>query len=50
MEKSEDPDELQYYWIEWYNKAGTTVRRKFDEYVALNKESAILNSKVSGFF
>lgn len=47
LEKSEEPDELQYYWIEWYNKAGTTVRSKFDEYVALNKEAAILNSKVS---
>lgn len=45
LEKSENPEELKYYWIEWYNKAGTPVRQQFDQYVALNKEAAILNSK-----
>ena len=42
---SRDADELKYYWLEWYNKAGTPVREYFDKYVALNKESAVLNSK-----
>lgn len=44
--KSEDPQELQYYWTEWHDKAGTAVRQHFNEYVALNKEAALLNSKI----
>lgn len=44
--KSEDPDELKYYWEEWYNHAGTPVRKHFQKYVELNKEAAILNSKI----
>lgn len=45
LDSSNDPEELKYYWQEWYNKAGAPVRADFDKYVALNKEAAVLNSK-----
>lgn len=45
LSKSEDPEELKYYWTQWYDKAGTPVRSLFDKYVELNKEAAVLNSK-----
>lgn len=45
--KSEDPEELKYYWTEWHDKAGTAVRSLFDKYIELNKEAAVLNSKCS---
>lgn len=44
LDKSEDPEELKYYWEQWYNLAGKPVRKHFDKYVELNKEAAILNS------
>lgn len=43
--KSENPEELKYYWQQWYDKAGTPTRKNFDTYLRLNKEAAILNSK-----
>lgn len=46
--KSEDPEELKYYWTQWYDKAGTPVRSLFDKYVELNKEAAVLNSECIG--
>lgn len=45
MEQSEDPEELKYYWQEWYDKAGTPMRATFDEYVELKNEAARLNSE-----
>lgn len=45
LSKSEDPEELKYYWTQWYDMAGTPVRSLFDKYVELNKEAAVLNSK-----
>lgn len=41
---SNDPDELKYYWKEWYDAAGTPMRKSFHRYIELNRESAILNS------
>lgn len=46
--KSEDPEELKYYWTQWYNAAGTPTREHFDTYLRLNKEAAILNNYTSG--
>lgn len=43
--KSEDPEELEYYWTQWHDKAGTPVRSLFDKYIGLNKEAAVLNSR-----
>lgn len=48
LEKSTNEEELKYFWLEWYNKAGTPTRADFDKYVALNKEAALLNNFTSG--
>lgn len=42
---SRDPEELKYYWREFYDKAGTAVRSQFERYVELNTKAAKLNSK-----
>lgn len=42
---STDPEELEHYWVQWYNHAGKPTRRHFDKYIELKNESAILNSK-----
>lgn len=46
FEKSNNPDELQYYWEQWYNHAGAPTRKDFEKYIALKKESALLNSNL----
>lgn len=43
--KSEDPEELKYYWTQWYDLAGTPTRKDFETYLQLNKEAANLNSE-----
>lgn len=43
---SEDPEELKYYWTQWYDKAGTPMRANFDEYVKMQNRIAHLNSKL----
>ncbi|XP_058452884.1 angiotensin-converting enzyme-like [Malaya genurostris] len=45
---SRDPEELKYYWVQWYDKAGAPTRKNFDTYVALNGEAAQLNNFTSG--
>lgn len=42
---SRDPEELKYYWREFYDKAGTAVRDAYEKYVELNTKAAKLNSK-----
>lgn len=42
---SRDPEELKYYWAQWYDKAGTPTREAFDKYIKLSNEAAKLNSK-----
>lgn len=44
FQKSSDPEELEYYWKEWYEHAGTPTRCHFNKYVELKKEAALLNS------
>ncbi|XP_068150839.1 angiotensin-converting enzyme [Drosophila tropicalis] len=46
--KSRDPEELKYYWREFYDKAGTPVRSEFEKYVELNTKAAKLNNFTSG--
>ena len=41
---SRDPEELKYYWVEFYN-AFKQVREPFEKYIELNTEAAHLNSK-----
>lgn len=48
LQNSEDPDELKYYWTQWYDSAGTPTRKDFDTYLRLNKEAALLNNFTSG--
>lgn len=45
LQKSEDPEELKYYWTQWYDLAGTPTRHDFETYLRLNKEAAVLNNK-----
>lgn len=45
---SRDPEELKYYWQQWYDKAGTAVRDKYKRYLELNKDAAELNGFRSG--
>lgn len=45
IENSRDPEELKFYWKQWYDKAGAPVRKNFDIYVKLRNEAAVLNSK-----
>lgn len=45
LETSRDPEELQYYWQQWYDKAGAPTRKHFDTYVRLTNEAAVLNSE-----
>lgn len=40
-----NPEELKYYWLEWYNKAGRPTRKDFQKYVDIANEAALLNSK-----
>ncbi|CAM6031530.1 unnamed protein product, partial [Sphagnum compactum] len=46
--KSRNPEELKYYWIEWYNRAGTPMKGNFQKYVDLMQEAATLNGFHSG--
>ncbi|XP_058124051.1 angiotensin-converting enzyme-like [Anopheles coustani] len=41
-------EELKYYWVQWYNEAGTTARAPFMNYVDLVREAALLNNFTSG--
>ena len=43
--KSRDPEELKYYWKQWYDKAGAPTREDFQTYVDLSREAALLNSE-----
>jgi peptidyl-dipeptidase A len=45
---SRDPEELKYYWLEWYNRAGAPTKEDFKKYVALNREAALMNGFKSG--
>lgn len=45
MITSEDPEELKYYWKQWYDKVGTPMRANFDSYIKLRNEAARLNSE-----
>ncbi|XP_073823622.1 angiotensin converting enzyme [Musca autumnalis] len=46
--KSRDPEELKYYWTQFYDKAGTPTRKSFERYVELNTKSAKLNNFTDG--
>uniref|UniRef100_A0A1A9VNQ4 Uncharacterized protein n=1 Tax=Glossina austeni TaxID=7395 RepID=A0A1A9VNQ4_GLOAU len=45
--KSRDPEELKHYWLEFYNKAGTPTRNRFERYIELNTKAAQLNNFTS---
>lgn len=38
--ESEDPKELEYYWIEWRKQSGEKMREKFLEYIDLTNHAA----------
>lgn len=40
---STDPEKLKYYWLQWYNAAGTPSKQNFFEYVKLKNVAARLN-------
>lgn len=45
LRTSVDAKELEHYWVEWYDAAGTKTRKDFDTYLRLNRKAANLNSK-----
>jgi peptidyl-dipeptidase A len=45
---STDPDELKYYWTQWYDRAGTPCKEDFFKYVELKNKAARLNGKSDG--
>lgn len=42
--ESQDPEELKYYWTNWYDNVGTKNKKDFFKYVELRNEAAKLNS------
>lgn len=45
MEKSRDPEELKYYWLQWYTELGRQNKEQYFDYVELRNEAAKLNSE-----
>lgn len=45
MSHSRDPRALEYYWLQFYNAAGTPTRKWFERYIELNTLAAKLNSE-----
>lgn len=45
FETGTDPEELKYYWTQWYDRAGTPVKDDFFKYVELKNKAAKLNRK-----
>uniref|UniRef100_A0A6E8W0T4 Angiotensin-converting enzyme n=1 Tax=Anopheles coluzzii TaxID=1518534 RepID=A0A6E8W0T4_ANOCL len=43
-----EPEELKYYWVQWYNATGAPVRESFQKYVELNRQAALRNNFSSG--
>lgn len=43
FETSTDPEELKYYWTQWYDSAGTPVKDEFFKYAELKNKAARLN-------
>lgn len=43
--KSQNPEELKHYWVEWHKVAGAKVRDNFTTYVRIDNEAAKLNGK-----
>lgn len=46
--RSRDPEELSFYWQQWYDKAGTPSREMYREYIRLNTKAANINGFPSG--
>lgn len=46
FQKSRDPEELKYYWTQWYDAAGTPAKGNFLRYAELANEAAKLNSNI----
>lgn len=43
--KSQNPEELKHYWVEWHKAAGARARQNFTTYVQIDNEAAKLNGK-----
>lgn len=43
---SHNPEELKYYWVKWYDAAGTANKKDFFKYVELRNKAAKLNGKI----
>lgn len=46
FEKSKNPDELKYYWKEWYDRTGKPSEDDFFTYVGLRNKASKLNRKI----
>jgi len=47
LSNSRDPEELEHYWREWHDKAGTPAKEDFKKYVELANKGARLNNFTS---
>lgn len=45
IHKSVDIKEIEYYWLEWRIKTGSSIRDKFQRFVELYKKASLLNGE-----
>lgn len=46
IHKSDDIKEIEFYWLEWRAKTGSSIRDKFQRFVELYRRTALLNGKL----
>ncbi|KAG8285547.1 hypothetical protein J6590_078151 [Homalodisca vitripennis] len=44
LANSDNPCEMAYYWDGWHTSVGKAVKDRFQEYVELENEAAVLNN------
>lgn len=47
IKNSRDPDELAYYWKEWYDHAGLPAKQNFKTYIELTRKASKINGLMS---
>lgn len=45
IHKSKDLKEIGYYWLEWRNRTGSSVKKKFQRSIQLYRKTSFLNGK-----
>lgn len=50
LRNSRNPKELEHYWRQWYDAAGTRMKRAFGKYVQLSNKAAQMNGMLKQIF